>query len=69
MIQSAVKLQGYYRKRGQLISYEDAINICKKNPFLMPIKGNKDKFKSKSEEEVKVIMAKMEKEAKEKEDE
>lgn len=52
---------------GKRITYDDAIKICLKNPYVTPIEGNSDKFKLKSEEEVKVIMAEMEENAKEEE--
>lgn len=56
MIQSASKLQDQYRRNGKPISYDDAIKICQNNPFLLSIEGNNDKFKMKSDEEIKRIM-------------
>jgi len=60
MIQSAVKVQrDMYRRTGRKISYTDAINICKQNPFLKPIDGNNDKFKMANEQEIQAIMLEM----------
>jgi len=70
MIVSAVKVQrDFLRMHGKRITYDDAIKICLKNPYVEPIKGNSDKFKMKSDEEIKVIMNEMEENSKEDEDE
>jgi len=69
-IVSAIKVQKEFRRlHGKRITLDDAIKICNQNPYIEPIEGNNDKFKLKSDDEIKAIMLKMEEEAKEKDDE
>lgn len=68
MIVSAIKTQKeFFKEKGKRISYDDAIKICKNNPFLDPIEGNNDKFKLKNEAEIKAVMERIQKEQAEKE--